>query len=358
MLRKILPALAVLLGVTALAAEASLAQPAAAPEAGTPASCGPPVLADKAGLKPVAGSHLMTVPVEINGAPKQFLLALGSDPDEIAEAAADELHLQRIDRSTISNAKGLQGSEMQFQPRFLDVTGADVKSAQAGVRAQTFTLGGATLHGMPLLISSDRDLGKAKPYDGLLTAGGFRNYDIALDFAGGALSFLAPSGCADPNRIVTWPHAAVAVIPVTLAGGKIGVPVMIEGHRIDAVLDTASDHSVMRRAVAERLFGFKAGTAEMMADSGLRDGAGGRVYRHTFPEVALEGVVARNVPMLIQVSSMVRKARRAPTTGSRLQADDDAGEPVPDLTLGMDVLSQLHLYIAFGQNRIFATPAG
>jgi hypothetical protein len=358
MLRKILPALAAMLGLTALANETGLAQPAAMPDTGAPSACGPPVLADKAALKPVAGSHLMTVPVEINGTPKQFLLGLGSEPDEIAQSAADELNLARADRGPVSNAMGLQGSQLQFQPRFVDVRGAAAKSNPSRVRVSSFTIGQATLPGMQFLISSDRDLGRSKPYDGILTASGFRHYDIALDFAGGTLSFLEPSACADANRIVPWPHAAVAVIPVTLAGGKISVPVTIEGRRIDAVLDTGSDHSVMRRAVAERLFGFKAGTPDMMADPDLRDGAGERVWRHTFPQIALEGVVAGNVPVLIQTNSMVRKARRAATTGSRLQSDEDAGETIPDLTLGMDVLGQLHLYVAFGQNRIYATPAG
>lgn len=63
------------------------------------------------------------------------------------------------------------------------------------------------------------------------------------------------------------------------------------------------------------------------------------------------------MPALIQVNSMVRKARRAATTGSRLQAADDPGDPVPELTLGMDVLHQLHLFIVFGQNKLYVTSA-
>ena len=54
---------------------------------------------------------------------------------------------------------------------------------------------------------------------------------------------------------------------------------------------------------------------------------------------------------------MVRKTHRAATTGSRLQAADDPGDPVPELTLGMDVLHQLHLYIVFGQNKLYVTAA-
>jgi hypothetical protein len=93
----------------------------------------------------------------------------------------------------------------------------------------------------------------------------------------------------------------------------------------------------------------------MTEDGDVRDGAGERVYRHTFPQIAFEGVVAGNVPARIQANSMVRRAHRAATTGSRLQAADDPGDPVPELTLGMDVLHQLHLYIVYGQKKIYAT---
>ena len=124
--------------------------------------------------------------------------------------------------------------------------------------------------------------------------------------------------------------------------------------QIDAVIDTGSDHTVMRRATAERLFGLSADTPEMMPYQDLRDGTGARVYQHTFPQIAFEGVVASNVPALIQANSMVR-SRRPTVTGSRLQAAADPGEPIPDLALGMDVLSQLHLYAAFGQSKLYVT---
>jgi hypothetical protein len=55
---------------------------------------------------------------------------------------------------------------------------------------------------------------------------------------------------------------------------------------------------------------------------------------------------------------MVRPARSTATTGSRLSATPVVGTPVPDLALGMDVLHQLHIYAAFGQGKLYVTPAG
>lgn len=218
-------------------------------------------------------------------------------------------------------------------------------------------MGGATLHNLQFLVASDSDMGKSKPYDGRLTASGFRQYDMNIDFGGKQLTFLAATGCTDPNRVLTWPHAGVAVIPMTMSNGKINVPVTIDGHQINAVLDTGSDRTVMRRGIAERMFGLAADTPQMMSDGDVRDGAGDRVYQHTFPQIAFEGVIASNVPALIQSYSMVHKIRRAAATGSRLSSADDTGEPIPDLALGMDMLRQLHIYAAFGQNKLYVTPA-
>jgi hypothetical protein len=321
-------------------------------------TCPLPALADTAALTALPGSNLMTVPVAINGKPKQFLLALGSNPDEISQGTVSELGLPQIDRRSASNPLGEQNATFRFEAPVIDVRGAAAaRSTQPRVRVASFTLGGASLPDFGLLVSSDRDLGAAKPYDGLLTASGFRKYDIDVDFGGGKLSFYTAAGCTDASQIVRWPHAAVAVIAMTMSGDKMIVPVTIGGHRIDAVIDTGFDRTVMRRAIAEQLFGLKADTPEMTAEGDMRDGAGQRVYRHVFPEIAFEGVAAGNVPALIQANSMVRRRQSAPATGSRLQAAADPGEPVPDLTLGMDVLRQLHLYIVSDQQTLYVTAA-
>ncbi len=325
--------------------------------AATAQTCPLPATANTAALNPVPGGDLVTVPVAINGKPKQLLLALGGNPDEIAQTTVSELGLPRVDQRTPLNAMREQNATFNFEAPVFDVRGGTTtpRNYQARVRAASVTIGSATLADFGFLVSSDGELGKSKPYDGLLTASGFRKYDIDLDFGGRKLSFLTPTGCTDPNQIVRWPHTGVAVIPMTISSDAMRVPVTIGGHQIDAVIDTGSARTVMRRSVAERVFGILA--ADMAEDGDVRDGSGERVYQHTFPQIAFEGVVASNVPALIQVNSMVRRTRRAATTGSRLQAADDPGDPVPELTLGMDVLHQLHLMIVFDQNKLYVTSA-
>ena len=343
----------------ALAGLSSAAQAQSDAPAAPAGATGPrPAVADTAELAPVAGSNLMTVPVAINDTPKLFLLDVGRTPDQVSEAAAGDLHLPQTNLTTGSDGLADLNTSTQFRAVMFDVkSGVSATEIQTRVKAAAFTIGNATVHDVVFLIANDRDLGKSKPYDGLLTTGIFSKYDLNLDFGGKKFSFLAPTSCTDPNQIVYWPHEVVATIPMDVRDGKITVQVTIEGHAVDGMIDTSSDRTVMRRALAERLFGLKADTPAMTPTE-LRDGTGDRIYQHIFPQIAFGGVTASNVPALIQTNSMVHKIDRTPTLGSRAQFTASPGDRIPDLALGMDVLRQLHLYIAVAEGKIYVTPAG
>jgi len=332
----------------------AMAQEQAAPQP----KCATPALADMVELNPVAESNLMTVPVAINGSPRKFLLRVGRTPDEVSDATASDLRLPQAGRMTDSSGLSGLNTAFEFRATMVDVRGANAGAAnQKYVRAADFTIGNATVHDVTFTIANDRDLGTSKPYDGALTTGMFSAYDINLDFGGRKFSFITATSCADPNQIAYWPHEVVATIPMTVEDGKIIVPVTVQGRQIDAVIDTGSEHTVMRRAVAEQMFGLKAGTPEMTQDGDARDGSGERIYQHTFAQIAFGGVFANNVPARIQANSMVHKKDKEPTLGSRAQFTSTPGEHLPDLALGMDVLRRLHLYVAFAQGKLYVTPA-
>src|SRR5262249_8992872 len=79
-----------------LAGGAAIAQaPAQAPSSTTAAQpgCELPAMADSCELNQVAGSNLVTVPVKIEGKPKELLLAIGTNVSEVSSAAVKELKL-------------------------------------------------------------------------------------------------------------------------------------------------------------------------------------------------------------------------------------------------------------------------
>ena len=329
-------------------------------------TCALPLLAASADLKPLPDSDLMTVLVEVNGTPKQFLLDVGTNPTEISQAAVTQLGLPQATKIT----EDISGSASSMKAGNLaaltngglgNVSVYDVRDktgsggAQTRVRIASFAIGRATGKSLQFLVANDTEMGKSEPYDGLLTGDFFKQYDIELDFGGRQINYLTPTKCTDPDKVVLWPHSTVAVIPMTMADGKISVPVSVQGHQVNAVIDTSSPRTVMRRDIAELIVGLKADTPEMMPISGLSDGKGQPVYGHTFSQIAFPGgVAANNVPALIQANSLTHEINGGVVLGSHATSTDAR---IPDLTLGMDVLHQLHLYVVYGQKNLYVTAA-
>ena len=347
--KRMLAAFAVLLGSSGAVAAAD--------------DCALPSVADTAQLQPVAGSDLVTVPVQINGKPKQFLLDIGTSPMEVSEAAVADLGLPEATRMTSSMQIGGTGGTSNMgsqQAMTLNAPVYDVKGNQsayaqrARVRIGTFTVGGATARSQQFMVATDAEIAKGAPYDGLFSNDILRQYDAELDFTAKQINFLTPTHCTDPDKVVFWSHFEIGVIPITMANGRIVVPVTIDGHPVDAVIDTSSARTVMRRDVAELTLGYKAGTQGMMPAPGdMKDGMGEPVYAHTFSKIAFAGgVTAVNVPALIETNSMLRDTDREPALGSKASS---TAPRIPDFTLGMDVLHQLHLYFVFDQKKLYVT---
>jgi len=330
-------------------------------------TCSLPQVVDTVALEPVAQTGLMTVPVQINGSTRHFLLDIGTGPTEISQPTVAALGLPQY--AKLTEGIGAQGSDLTNRAGDLgaltngglgnvavydvrDKTGAG--AAQTHIRVASFGLGRANAKSMIFLLANDAEMGKTEPYDGLLTGDFFRKYDVELDFAGKQVNWLTPTKCTDPDQVVFWSHTAVGVIPITMVDGKMQVPVMVGDRPVNAVIDTSSSRTVMRRDIAELVLGLKAGT-DMTLDTGAADGKGQPVYLHTFPQISFTGgVTANNVPALIMANSPTRRINSGPILGSWARSAD-AG--IPDLTLGMDVLHQLHMYVVPGQQKVYVTAA-
>jgi len=318
-------------------------------------SCQLPSLADSAKLVPAAGSNLMTVPVAVNGKPKQFLLDLGGGPTEVTPATAAELGLPQSRPSgsdTIQTGAhadlGFPGS-LNIQSPVYNVNGSQNPNLiRQHVRVAAFTIGSATARNLQFIVSNDD--GKTA-YDGLLTSDFFKQYDLEVNFAGQEINYLTPTKCTDPNQAVFWSHEVVAAVPVTLRNDKFQVSVSIDGHTVNGTIDTTSDHTIMRREIAEQLFGLKPGSPDMAPQSGGTEDAA--VFKHVFGQVAFGGVIVQNASVLIPANSASGGIRDT-VLGSRAQP---AGALIPELTIGMDVLRHLHLYVVPGQGKMFVTAA-
>jgi hypothetical protein len=346
-----------------------MAQTAGAPpQTSAPAGCELPAVADSVELNQVPGSDLVTVPVEIEGKPKHLVLAVGTGVSEITEAAVKELKLVDGIKRTETFQSGpatwsadtsmrneLTGSTIQST--FVDVKGVHAEEDnRPHVVLSSFKLGGAIGRNLSFAVATDKDISSSAPYDGRMTGSFFKQYDVELDFVAMKLRYLTPNTCTDPHQVVFWPHKDVAIIPMNIVDGKIEVQVDIGDHKINAILDTASPRTIMRRDIAENTVGLKAGSPQMVAVEGMKDGSDMQIYTATFPQITFAGgVTALNVPALIQVNGMTHNLHKEAVLGSRAQFKADPR--IPALTLGMDVLRQLHLYVVYGQQNIYMTAA-
>jgi len=173
---------------------------------------------------------------------------------------------------------------------------------------------------------------------GMLAPNYLSHFDIEFDFAGGKFNIFSQDHCA--GQVVYWTQSAYTTIPFEISGaGHIIVTATLDGKEIHAIVDTGADRSTMTMDRAHSLFGIRAGDAalKLIGDIMVNASAPTRAYRFSFSSLNLNGVQIQNPNIDI-------------LTGSRFQVGD------ADMILGIQTLRQLHLYIAYKEQVLYATP--
>jgi predicted aspartyl protease len=164
-----------------------------------------------------------------------------------------------------------------------------------------------------------------------------KNYDVELDFANGKFNLFAPNSCGD--RVVYWTHEAFAQLPIQLDNNKhIRIQVRLDGKPLEADLDTGSSRSLLRFERAKDIFGWDEKTADLKRVASTKDGTP-ISYQYPFKSLNFEGVAVSS-PDLLMVSD---------------KASKQYGQP--ELIIGMGILRQLHLYLAYPDRVLYLTSA-
>jgi hypothetical protein len=79
-------------------------------------------------------------------------------------------------------------------------------------------------------------------------------------------------------------------------------------------------------------------------------------YLHSFSKLSVGGIDIKAPRLLLVPDVMNRNADRSPLARSRARRHND-GLVLPELTLGMDVLKNLRLYISFSEQALYVAPA-
>ena len=81
-----------------------------------------------------------------------------------------------------------------------------------------------------------------------------------------------------------------------------------------------------------------------------------KTYKHLFKTLAFGGVTVDNPELDLIPNAMGRDADRAQLVGDRTKTEKDLLD-VPDVTIGMDVLRKLHIYMALKEEKLYITEA-
>ncbi len=180
-------------------------------------------------------------------------------------------------------------------------------------------------------------------FSGILAADYMGKFDIELDFAGGKMNYFSPDHC--PGKVVYWPTAAIAVVPMRFLVSHMIVNVDLDGHSFKAIIDTGATDTTLSMAEAKRVF-------DVTSDDR------NQAFEHIFKKLSFEGLEVAN-PHVIVIPDKVgsNDPNNGFITGTRTRRVDDRDASDPAMLIGMNILSKLHLYIAFAENKIYITPA-
>jgi aspartyl protease len=179
-------------------------------------------------------------------------------------------------------------------------------------------------------------------------------YDIDVDFGNDKLNFFSQDHCA--GRVQYWTAPAVAVLPLSVRDGHMTVPVTLDGHEFIAIIDTGATHSTLRMDIAQRSYDLKMGTEDTPEAGVLNGDKDLKTYMHIFKSLTFGDISVGNAHVTIIPDVMKRNGDTAQQVGNRarLVKDEIVGPPI---LIGMNVLRQLHVYMAFGERKLYISPA-
>jgi predicted aspartyl protease len=286
------------------------------------------------------------VPVKINGTDHKLTLATAATSTTISEDTIKALNLdpKRAAQVMVDDA----GNEYRDEVTLADFNlgrmhGANVKWPVGGGRGGR---GGRGSRG------GGGGFGGGSGGDGQLGQNYLRVYDLDVDFGSDKLQFFAQDHC--PGGVMYWKApGAVGVLPITIENGRIYVPMMLDGKAIRGVIDTAARNTTVYAAVAQRLLGVELGGAKAPADNPSR-GFGGQSYTWTVGSLSFNALALKDQPIMVQPDVANAGANQGFSAVNRkLGIESELASA--NVRLGMDVLRKLHLYFAWGENKLYVT---
>jgi predicted aspartyl protease len=277
-------------------------------------------------LKPSAGSRPI-VSAMIGDTPVDLLIDTGGVFSALNPWAVRTLNLRTFETAA----------------QMTDIAG---QTSNHGVRLPPLTLGRLRQEGLNFMVLPEAD-GPNAPHTiaGVLAPNILMNLDLDFDFGAHKLNLISQNHC--DGKVLYWAAPAVAIVPFRAeAGGHVSFPVTLNGKRVTGILDTGASDTLLNLTVAQQTYDIDVNAPDV-------ERRGANFYRKRFDTLAIEGVTV-SAPMITLIPDRLKVTAEQRPLGSLIR-DTDYG--LPDLILGMSVLSKLHVYIAYKEHKVYITAA-
>jgi hypothetical protein len=269
------------------------------------------------------------IPITVNGAKENYIFDTGGYYTQVGRPVAEDLKLP------IRRGSG----------QLYDATG---HVSQDYVQVHEFMIGHMRGTDNYFPISPVPDV------DGLVALDHLASLDVDVDFGTNKLNLFSPDHC--PGGVLYWTAPAVAVVPITMYGFHIIVPVTLDGQVEQALIDTGAPHSTLAIDEARRLFDLTIGATNAPENGNLNGDVMLRTYSHTFKNLSIGDIAVINPKLTLIPNAAGRNADTAQYVGDRTKSDRTQIK-IEDMIIGMDVLSKLHVYIAFKEKKMYVSVA-
>jgi predicted aspartyl protease len=272
-------------------------------------------------------SNIRTVPVTLNGTTRHMILDTGGAITQLSRDTIEELKLPLHDSGTA----------------VYDINGRVSRSFAV---VDDFSFGHLNRKDAALMVWPE----PKRPYAGELAQDMLQPYDVDVDFGAGTLKMYAKDHCPGPQG---W----TPTVRTTMhnKGWHLHIPVTLDGHTYDAIFDTGSRHTIMRLPAARRDFDLRPDSPGMTPYRAINGDAFLTGYLHNFSKMSFGGMTVDNPEVMVVPDIMSRNADKSPMARNRAY-HHNADLILPELSLGMDVLKHLHLFMAFGEQALYIAP--
>lgn len=295
--------------------------------------CGPLKIIGQADMLSTQGALL--VPATVNGTKTTMIIDTGGWYRQLFPVVWEKLGLPTARRNVVA----------------YDITGRERNKT---VTVSDFQLGTLTAKDVTFYVPSN---GFGDDIGGLMGPQLLMTVDVDFDFAAKKVNFVLQDHCE--GKVVYWKTPSYAVIPFILTDhGHIRLPVELDGKKFTALLDTGADTSAISWRAAEENFSLTKKTPGVTKGDFINGDKRAPDYKYTFKTLTVGGITFQN-PKLSIIPDLLRNhllnAHR-PKINSHIDTNTEA-EGLDDVTLGLEELRHLHVYIAYKEKKLYISPA-